>query len=35
MEKEKSDCEKGIHTYPDADFEVGPRTCDLCGHKEY
>lgn len=23
------------HDYPSQEFEVGPRICQRCGHKEY
>ena len=32
---EVSSCSDGSHKYPDPDFEVGARVCDICGHKEY
>ena len=28
-------CGLEIHDYPDQDFAVGPRVCELCGKSEY
>lgn len=28
-------CKDGMHTFPDPNFAVGPRVCEVCGAAEY
>jgi len=35
LKEQSSECKDWQHDYPDQEFEVGPRVCQRCGHREY
>lgn len=35
VEQTPPNCSLDIHDYPDQDFAVGPRVCEICGKSEY